>query len=123
MKIEITEIITVLISLIGIPDLELDIRYWENDHKGSVAAYVIFADQEPTDPHTIAIYTDSWRGLSLKDKRSILVHELAHVITAVRGHSTFSNVRHGRSFRETCREIKEIVENSLVLNYSTCKES
>ncbi len=123
MKNEIAEIITVLLSLIGTPDLDLEIRYWENDNKGSIASYVIFKNQEPTDPHTIAIFGDNWNGLSLKDKRSILLHELAHVTTAARGHSTFGNVRHGRDFRKICREIKEIVQHSLDLNYNTCKES
>ncbi len=123
MKSEIIEIVTVLLTLIGTPDLDLEIRYWENDQKGSMASYVIFKDQEPTDPHTIVIFTDNWNGLSLKDKRSILLHELAHVTTAARGHSTFGNVRHGRDFRKTCRDIKDLVQGSLDLNYNTCKES
>ncbi len=124
MNNQIPEMIALILSMIGQPNLDINVTLVEGvlDSR-TVAAHVIFKSQEPSDPHNIIVNSEKWDKLPERLKMSTLFHEVAHVVTVDRGHDIYDNANHKKDFRRVCKELRGMVELPPEQSRRTCRAS
>ncbi len=127
MKNEALQVLTLLLSLMGRPEVNVELDFYDNldtlsPHAMSrvIAAHVIFKGQGPEDPHKILVSKRDWAEKSDSTQASVMFHEVAHVITVVDGHDIYENASHGKSYKKVCRELRKLVEHEFSLPKKAC---
>ena len=124
MNNQILEMIALILSMIGQPNLDIKVTMSADIlANGAVAAHVIYKNQDPTGPHNMVINPNEWNNLPERVKLATLVHEIAHVVTVDRGHDIYKNAKHKKDFRKVCRELVSMVELPVGQSNVACKAS
>ncbi len=128
MKNEALQILTLLLSLMGRPEVNIEIDFYDNLDALSphamtrtIAAHVIFKGQGPEDPHKILISKRDWVEKPDSVKAAVMFHEIAHVINVADGNDIHENASHGKSFKKVCRELKELVGAGFGIPKRACR--
>ncbi len=128
MKNEALQIITLLMSLMGRPEVNIELAFYDDLDALSplavsrtIAAHVIFKGQGPEDPHKILISKRDWVEKPDSVKAAVMFHEIAHVITVADGNDIHENASHGKSFKKVCMELRELVVDEFGIPKRACR--